>query len=146
VRYDPFDLGTSYAYVQGRWVQCHSEHYLQLRGHSERELQIASAELRKRYQNHAGESAITAKRLATLLAEAQAHEEILIQRLHDLEARDVFAQMGDYRLLQEEQDQTAFMPLSPESDDSADQLSTSDGTTVDEEEELENLEEYEEYR
>lgn len=57
VRYDPFDLGTAYAYVQGRWVQARSEHYLQLRGHSERELQLASAELHKRYQNYARDAA-----------------------------------------------------------------------------------------
>ena len=93
VRYAPFDIGTAYAYVQGRWVQCRSEYYLQLRGHTERELHLASAELRKRYQNHAGEAAVTAKRLADLLAEAQTHEQILLQRLQDMEARDVFAQM-----------------------------------------------------
>ena len=47
VRYDPFDIGTAYAYVHGRWVKCLSEYHLQLRGHSERELQLASAELHK---------------------------------------------------------------------------------------------------
>ncbi len=93
IRYDPFDIGTAYAYVQGRWVQCRSEYYLQLRGHSERELQLASAELHKRHQNHAGEAAITAKRLADFLASVEAHEDILVQRLCDLEARDVFARM-----------------------------------------------------
>ena len=103
VRYDPFNIGTAFAYVQGRWVQCRSEYYLQLRGHTERELQLASAELRKRYQNHAGESAITAKRLADFLAEAQTHEQILMQRLHDMEARNVFAQMGGHHTLEDEQ-------------------------------------------
>jgi putative transposase len=29
VRYDPFDIGTAYAFVQGRWVPCISEYYLQ---------------------------------------------------------------------------------------------------------------------
>jgi transposase InsO family protein len=151
VRYDPFDLGTAYAYVQGRWVQCRSEYYLQLRGHSERELRIASAELHKRYHNHAGEAAVTAKRLADLLASAEAHEEVLMQRLQDLEARDVFAQMGDNRLPQEEQDQTlqevASIPLLPERDNRASSVPALEGTVVDEEEEdLENLEEYEEYK
>src|SRR5213075_1835550 len=27
VRFDPFDLGTSYVYLTGQWVQCHSEYY-----------------------------------------------------------------------------------------------------------------------
>src|SRR5436305_6170691 len=94
VRYDPFDIGLCYAYVRGRWVECRSEYYLQLRGHTERELHLVSHELRKRYQNHAGEAAVTAKRLADFLAEAEAHEQILRQRLQDAEARSVFAQMG----------------------------------------------------
>jgi len=92
VRYAPFD----------RWVQCRSEYYLQLRGHTERELHLASAELRKRYQNHAGEAAVTAKRLADFLAEAQTHEQILMQRLQDMEARDVFAQMEGRESLEDE--------------------------------------------
>jgi transposase InsO family protein len=30
IRYDPFNLGIAFAYVQGRWVQMYSEYYLQL--------------------------------------------------------------------------------------------------------------------
>ena len=50
VRYDPFNIGLAYAYVAGRWVQCICKYYLQLRGHTERELQFVSSEVRKRYQ------------------------------------------------------------------------------------------------
>ena len=94
VRYDPFDIGRAYAFVQGRWVSCISEYYLQFKGHSERELLLATAELRKRQQNHSKAVSITARRLAELLAEASAHEVLLTQRLQDVEAQDVFAQMG----------------------------------------------------
>jgi hypothetical protein len=80
--------------VQGRWVSCISEYYLQFKGHSERELFLATAELRKRQQNHSKEVSITGKRLAEFLAEACAHEVLLTQRLQDVEAQDVFAQMG----------------------------------------------------
>ena len=97
VRYDPFDIGTAYAFVQGRWVPCISQYYLQLKGHSERELLLATAELRKRQQNHAKEISITGKRLAEFLASAEAHEMILTQRLRDAEAQDIFAQMGSVR-------------------------------------------------
>ena len=61
---------------------------------SPRELLLATAELRKRQQNHSKEVSITARRLAELLAEASAHEVLLTQRLQDVEAQDVFAQMG----------------------------------------------------
>jgi len=37
---------------------------------------------------------LRAKRLAEFLAAAEAHEAVLMQRLRDAEARDVFAQMG----------------------------------------------------
>ena len=93
MRYDPFDIGTAYACVKSRWVKLRSEHYLQLRGHSERERELASAELRKQHQNHTREATMTAKRLADFLADLGAHEEVLTQRWHDLEARDVFARM-----------------------------------------------------
>ena len=151
IRYDPFDIGTTYAFVQGRWVQCLSEYYLQLRGHSERELHLASAEIRKQYQNHAGEATVTAKRLADFLASVEAHEEVLMQRLHDLEACDVFAHMGGYRPLQKEQvepsskSRSSLLPA--ETHNGVSPVLTLQEQGVDEEDEgLEALEEYEEYR
>jgi len=109
VRYDPFDIGRAYAFVKPRWVPCISEYYLQFKGHSERELLLATAELRKRWQQHAKHASITAKRLAEFLASADAHEVVLTQRLQDAEGQDVFAQMGGMR-----GHQTSEMPLDPE--------------------------------
>jgi putative transposase len=94
VRYDPFDIGTAFAFVKSHWVKCISEYYLQFKGHSERELFLATTELRKRQQEHIKHASITAKRLAEFLASAEAHEVLLTQRLQDAELRDVFAQMG----------------------------------------------------
>ena len=151
VRYDPFDIGVAYAYVQGEWVKCLSEHHLQLRGHSERELQLASSELRKRYQNHGRGGAITAKRLAEFLASVEAHETLLMQRLHDLEGRSVLTRMGGYRMLPGDQAQTELaassLPLSPAFPNEAlGPLEASEPALEEEEEDLEGLEEYEEYR
>ncbi|WP_447985438.1 DDE-type integrase/transposase/recombinase [Nitrospira sp. Nam74] len=47
VRRDPFDIGHIYAFVNKRWVECLSSHYLMLRGHTERERELVSAELRQ---------------------------------------------------------------------------------------------------
>jgi len=147
VRYDPFNIGLAYAYVAGRWVQCICEYYLQLRGHTERELQFVSSEVRKRYQNHRGESAVTAKRLADLLAQASAHETILMQRLHDLEGRDVFARMNGYHLASDLEEQPCAVLTSnatilqdPPKEGAA---NSSQGLVGDDDEELD---EYEEYR
>ena len=97
IRYDPFDIGVAYAFVQGRWIRCISEYHLQFKGHSERELLLATAEVRKRLRTQSKELAITARRLAELLASAEAHEVVLTQRLQDAEAHDVLAQMGGYQ-------------------------------------------------
>ena len=52
VRFDPFDIGTAFAFVHNEWHACHSEHYLTLRGHSERELMLATEEIRRLHQDH----------------------------------------------------------------------------------------------
>src|SRR5439155_18183457 len=80
VRYDPFDISLAYAFVWGRWIRCISEYYLQFKDHSERELMLATTELRKRLQAQASHPGITAKRLAEFLADAHDHESVLMQR------------------------------------------------------------------
>jgi len=92
IRYDPFDVGTAYAFVDGQWVECHSEYSPILRGHSEREIHLASEELRKRCQNHSRQFEITAKRLAEFLESVEVEEKVLIQRLSDLETRTLLTQ------------------------------------------------------
>lgn len=87
VRYDPFDAGTAYAFVEGRWVRCHSEYYTILHGHSEKELMLASNELRKRQQCRSQGLVITAKRLAGFLQSVEADELLMAQRLRDQEAQ-----------------------------------------------------------
>src|SRR5205085_12581632 len=86
---DPFDIGTAYAYVRRRWVRCVSQYHAQLSGHTEKELLLASKEIRRQHQLHTANAAVTARRLADFLAKASAHETIRQQRLRDLEARVV---------------------------------------------------------
>jgi transposase InsO family protein len=92
IRYDPFDIGTAFAFVDHQWIECYSEHYASLHGHSEREVHLASEELRKRRQNHSGQFALTASVLADFLKSVEQEEAILNQRLSDLEARSLQAQ------------------------------------------------------
>ncbi len=151
VRYDPFDIGVAYAFVQGNWVKCLSEYYLQLHGHTERELQFASSELRKSSQNHGRGTTVTAKRLADFLASVEAHEVLLTQRQHDLETRDVLARMGGYHMMPGEQGQMLFdnVPSASSSvpvQDAVGVLELPEPIQDDEEDDLEKLDEYEEYR
>ncbi|MEH1962066.1 MAG: DDE-type integrase/transposase/recombinase, partial [Nostoc sp.] len=90
VRYDPFDIGIAYAFVLGQWVQCISQYYAEFQGRSEKELKLASAELRKRSSNHARQSRVSAKNLAEFLASVEAQEALLEQRSYDAEAKEVF--------------------------------------------------------
>lgn len=89
VRYDPFDAGTAYAFIKGRWVQCLSEHYAIFAGRSEREIQLATAELHKRNRLHGQQFTITARKLADFLNSLEAEELLLAQRLRDAEAREM---------------------------------------------------------
>lgn len=87
IRYDPFDAGTAYAFVERRWVRCHSEYYTVLHGHSEKEIMVASNELRRRQQSHSQGLVITAKKLAGFLQSVEADELLMAQRLRDREAQ-----------------------------------------------------------
>lgn len=97
VRFDPFDAGTAYAFVKGRWVRCFSEHYARFSGRSEREMLLATAELRKSQQRHNQQFTITARKLADFLASLEAEELLLEQRLRDAQAREILLQAGEAR-------------------------------------------------
>jgi putative transposase len=89
VRYDPFDMGTAYAYVNGQWVRCISEHYALLHGRSELEVRYASIELRRQQQLHSHQVSLRAKEIALYLESTEAQEALQLQRLHDLAIADV---------------------------------------------------------
>lgn len=90
IRYDPFNIGIAYAFVRGLWLQCISQYYAELQGRSEKELNLASAELRKRSSKHGQQSQVSAKNLAEFLASVEAQEALLEQRSYDEEVREVF--------------------------------------------------------
>jgi hypothetical protein len=93
VRYDPYDVGHAYTFVKGRWVECISEYYARFKGRSERELQLATEELRQRNRHHAQQFTITATKLADFITSVEAQEVLMAQRQRDEEARTVFALM-----------------------------------------------------
>jgi putative transposase len=89
VRYDPYDAGQAYAFVKGIWVTCHSEHFQAFRGRTEREVMLASSEVRKRQSRGAAVFNASAKKLAVFLTSVEAKETLLMQRLRDSEAKKV---------------------------------------------------------
>ncbi len=91
VRYDPYDIGVAFAYVGHHWVQCISEYYSLFHGRSEREIALATAELRRGAQEHARRLTVTAKKLAVFLDSIEAEEALWTQRLKDRETQSVLA-------------------------------------------------------
>lgn len=91
IRYDPFDMGTAYAYVKGYWVRCISEYYKSFHERSEREVSLASLQLRRSKQKHAQRVTLSAKEKAMYLEGSEVKEALLLQRLHDLARQDVCA-------------------------------------------------------
>ena len=87
IRYDPFDVGTAYAFVNKEWTECHSEYFAVFQGRSEKELILGTEELRKSMQHQSGEFNITSRKLAEFLDSVQAEEVLLEQRLGDMESR-----------------------------------------------------------
>jgi hypothetical protein len=87
VRYDPFDAGTAYAYVNKEWTECHSEYFAVFRGRSEKEMMLATQEMRKLNRHEPREFTVTSRKLAEFLESVQGEELLLEQRLNDTESR-----------------------------------------------------------
>jgi hypothetical protein len=87
VRYDPYNAGVAYALVDSCWVTCHSERYAEFQGRTEREIRMASAELRQQKRTHERQRTVTAKALATFLLSAEAEEKFSIERQREAEIK-----------------------------------------------------------
>ncbi|QOX77911.1 DDE-type integrase/transposase/recombinase [Trichlorobacter lovleyi] len=71
VRYDPYDIGTIHAFVKGEWICCHSQYHAILQGHSEKEIELITLEIKKRFNNHNRNLAINAQKIAAFIAESK---------------------------------------------------------------------------
>lgn len=90
VKYDPFDMGMAYAFVNGKWRECHSDHYSVLKGRSEREVYLATKELKKRLNG----SPVSTSKLAEFLNSIEQDELTLNQHIGDREQRIVIHEIN----------------------------------------------------
>jgi putative transposase len=91
IRYDPYNVGIAYAYVKNRWVLLNSEYYSIFVNRTEREIQIATEEIRKRRKIHTKQTfTITAKMLADFLCSVESDEVLQLQRMRDSETKQMF--------------------------------------------------------
>lgn len=136
IRYDPFEVGVAYAFVGKRWVKCYSEYYSVFHGRSEKELMIATKELRALKSSHSRQFTISAKKLADFLESVEAEEVMLMQRLRDVEGRKVFEKINNDGPLANATD----LPVVQSAETSGD--TASEESSSEEEAELEIYEEF----
>jgi hypothetical protein len=70
-----------------QWVRCCSEYHSVFQGRSEKEILLASSELRRRRRICAGGKGATARKLADFLQSIESEEALLDQRMRDREAQ-----------------------------------------------------------
>jgi len=86
VRYEPFDMSLVYAFVDGQWLTCTADAFLQVQGRSEREWELILDEWREQQRaHHRTRVTIDSSRLAAFLEEVLTEEALLSQQQRDLE-------------------------------------------------------------
>ncbi len=86
VRYDPFDMSLAYAFVDGQWLSCTADAFLQVQGRSEREWELILDEWREQQRtHHRKRMSMDSSLLATFLEEVLTEEPLLKQQQCDLE-------------------------------------------------------------
>jgi putative transposase len=53
VRFEPYDMGVAYAYIDGQWLECVADAYAQVHGRSEKEWNLILDEWREHQRQHA---------------------------------------------------------------------------------------------
>lgn len=95
VRYDPFNLGIAYAYIDRQWRLCESEYSGLFQGKSEREIMIIGAEITGKNKRDGVRRSKNAQQLARYLMGVGQTEAQLLQRKKDLEQRSLYQDFED---------------------------------------------------
>jgi putative transposase len=90
VRYEPFDMSLAYVFVDGQWLTCTADAFLQVQGRSEREWELILDEWRAQQRaHHRTRVTIDSSRLAAFLEEVLTEEALLSQQQRDLEGMSI---------------------------------------------------------
>lgn len=99
VRYEPYNMGFAYAYIDGQWVECIADTFLQAHGRSEHEWNLILEEWREHQRQHTQKRVtLNGKLLAEFLHDLEKDEAWQLQRLRDLEEqpqREALLQLGN---------------------------------------------------
>jgi putative transposase len=88
VRYEPYDMGVVYVFVQGQWLECIADNYARVHGRSEREWHLVLDEWRAHQRQHGkARIQINGPLQARFLEELEVDERMLLQQQRDYEER-----------------------------------------------------------
>ncbi|WP_225986039.1 TnsA endonuclease N-terminal domain-containing protein [Psychrobacillus glaciei] len=86
VKYDPFNIGVSYAFIENEWVECLSEQFKYLNGKTEKQIKLLAEEIRQKNKLYSRSNTVTAIMLAKYIIESEEIEEnIAINKYKPLE-------------------------------------------------------------
>jgi len=99
VRFDPYNMGVAYAYIDGQWLECIADSYAQVHGRSEKEWNLILDEWREHRRQHA-------QKRVTL------NGPLLAQFLHQVEQEELFS-LAHQREYEEQALRQAILGKSP---------------------------------
>lgn len=85
-RYDPFNAGVAYAFVNRQWHTCYSEYHAAFATYSERAVWLATEQLKLEDRIAGKQLGITADRIALFMLQREQDEDLARQVRHDTEA------------------------------------------------------------
>lgn len=94
VRYDPFNMGIAYAFINNKWVELQSEKFNLFKNRSEKEVNIAFEELKRRAMLSEKKQSVTIKMLSDFLNSIESEELLLAQQLKDRAMRNLYVIEG----------------------------------------------------
>ena len=86
VRFEPYDMGVIYAFIDGQWLECTADNYAQVHGRSEKEWDLILEEWREHQRQHSQKrQTLNGPLLAQFLQQVEQEEKIALQHQRDYE-------------------------------------------------------------
>ncbi|WP_159438171.1 TnsA endonuclease N-terminal domain-containing protein [Salimicrobium flavidum] len=80
VKYDPYNIGLCYVFINNKWVRCFSEQYSILNGKNEKEIKLITEKIRERHRSYSQKLSINAKMIAQFILETERIEDSLQEK------------------------------------------------------------------
>src|SRR5260370_11129582 len=92
VRFAPYDMGVTYAYIDGQWLECIADAYAQVRGRSEKEWNLILDEWRE-HQPHPTHKSVTLNGpfLAQFLQQIRKEKNVSLSAQQQFKEQDQYA-------------------------------------------------------